>query len=89
MAGNELLHITMRRLVQSIVFVAMEQQVIAHTAPDKTFLDPWQAIHSRIQLQEGGVVGIQVLADRRSDAGGLLALGTDAAVPSLHAIHVG
>ena len=76
-------------LVGMLVGAAVEQQVVAHAAADKTLLDAGQGVYCVVDVEQTAVVGIQVRADARVDARGTAALGAGLAVLAPHAVHVG
>ena len=89
MAGDEFARVLPRRLVGFLVFALMQQEVIAHAAADKALLHARQGIDGMIDIEQLGVVGVEVGADLRMDAGGSFAAFADFQVATLHAIHIG
>jgi hypothetical protein len=75
--------------VDVVISRVVKQQVIAHTTADEAFLDAGKGIHGAINVEQPAVVGIEVAAYLRMDAGGPFAPVTDGKVLAMHAIHVG
>ena len=55
-------------LVRFLVLAAMQEQVVAHTTANETFLDAGQGVDSAIYLKQFRVVGIQIRTNLRMDA---------------------
>ena len=89
MAGDEFTGIIHGCLVGSVVLTSVQQQVVTHTAADKAFLDFWQGIDGMVDLQQLGVVGVEVRANLWMDTTGSFALFADVQVVSMHAVHIG
>ena len=66
----------------------MKQEVIAHTATDKAFLDIRQGIHCTIYLKQLRVVGVEIRAYRGMNATRTLAFLARLMVAAVHAIHI-
>ena len=79
MVGDELLHVAR----------VFDGQVVAHARGDEHLLDAGDGARLAVEFDEGGVVGDEVLADLRIDAGGLAAGCLDVARLAGDAVHVG
>ena len=73
------------------LFVAsvVQQQIVAHTATNKTLLDAREGIHRAVDVEQLTMVCIQIFAHIRMNAGRAFALMTDVEVFAMHGIHVG
>ena len=74
--GNKLFGVTLCRVVEMLVVVAVHKQVVAHATAHKRVLDAGQAVHLLVDIKQWRMVGIQVFAHHGMDARGLLAFGT-------------
>jgi hypothetical protein len=77
--GDQLLHILGRT----------HGQVVAQPRADEHLLDAGDRPRLAVELDQGAVVGAEVLADAREDAGQAPARGLDLRVLAGHAVHVG
>ena len=78
-----------RCIIHFLVFALVEQQVVAYTTADKTFLYLRQSVHGAIYFDEFRVVGVEVWAYFGIDARRPFAHFARFFVAPSHAIHVG
>ena len=89
MAGDEFASIFLSGTVSMLVFAVIEQQIVAYAAADETLLYFGHGIYSMVDVQQLGVVGVEVGTYLRMDTAGALALLTNIGVAAMHAVHVG
>lgn len=89
MAGNEFACVFLCCPVCVFILTLVEQQVVADTTANKALLDFRQRIDGPIDVQQLGVVGVEVGTYLRVNATWALALLADGEVAAMHAIHVG
>lgn len=89
MVHNQFARIVHRRFAKLLVFVRMEQEVVAHPRTDETFLHTWQGVDFLKDVEHWRVVGIEIGANARVDARRTLTFLADVEIFSLHTIHVG
>ena len=89
MTGNQFMGILSGGLVACLVLAMVKDEVIAHATADETLLHPGDGIDGTIDVEKGGVVGVEVRTYLRMDTTGTLAFLTRLDVASPHAIHIG
>ena len=72
-----------------LVLALMEQQVVADTGTDEALLYLGQSIDSVVDVEQGGMVRIEVRTNLRVDARRTLALLARLQVVAVHAVHIG
>ena len=88
-AADELACVVIGCTVAGFVLAAMEQQVVANATADEAFLNLRKGIDRVIDLQQLGVVGVEIGTHLRMDATGTATFLTGFQVVSVHAVHVG
>ena len=89
MAGDELSGVFPGCSVGSLVLALVQQQVVAHTTADEALLNAGKGIDGMVDIEQLGVVGIEVGAYLRMDTAGALALLAGIEVATVHTVHVG
>ena len=87
--SDELACIVTGGFIQFGFLVRVQEQVIAHTAPDERLLDTRQGIHRAVNIKQRAMISIQVGTYRRMETRRTLALAAQLFVPSFHAVHIG
>jgi len=88
-AGDELAGVLLGCLIGGFILAAVEQEVVANATADETALNARQSIDGVVDIEQFGVIGIQVRTDLRMDAAGSSALLTSIEVASVHPVHIG
>ena len=88
-AGDEFAGVFLCGSVGGLVLTLVQQKVVAHAAANETFLDAWQGIDGVVDVEQLGVVGVEVGAYLGMYAAGAAAFLAGTEVASVHAIHVG
>ena len=76
-------------LVEGFVGVAVQEQVVAHAAPDEGLPDAGQLAHGVVDVEQRAVVTVEVGAHGRVYARWLGASAAQLGVAAAHAVHVG
>lgn len=88
-AGDEFFGVLAVDAVGVWVARVVEQEVVADAGADETLFDAREGIDGMVDVEELGVVGVEVAADVGIDAGGTFALVAKVEVAAVHGIHVG
>ena len=87
-SGDEFAGVLSGGLVALFVAGLVQQQVVAHTAANETFFDAWQRIDGAIDVEQGGMVCVEIRADLRMDARRSAAFLAGFLVTSAHSVHI-
>ena len=89
MLRDEFLGVLAVDAVCALIASVVEQEIVANARTDETLLDAGHGIDSMVNVQQGGVVCVEILADFRMNARGTLALVAKVEVLAVHGVHVG
>ena len=70
------------------VFLFMQYQIVADAAADEALLHQRMCIDGTVKLDEGGVVGVEVLTNGRMEARGTTTAFAKRRVTTSHTIHI-
>ena len=88
-AGDELLGVLAVDAVGALVAGVVHEEVVAHAGADEALLDAGHSVDGSVDVEQGGVVGVEIGADLGMDARGALALVAEVEVLAVHGVHVG
>ena len=89
MFGDEFLGVLAVDTVNAFIACVVKQEVVAHTRADKAFLDARKGIDCMVDVEELGVVGVEVGAYLGMDARRTFTLVAKVEVLTVHGIHIG
>ena len=88
-AADEFAGVLAGGTVGGFVLAVVEQQVVTHAAAYEALLDAGQGVDGAVDVDELGVVGVEVGTDLGMYAAGSLAPFAGGVVAAVHAVHVG
>ena len=68
MVDNQLFCIFLIYGIDTFIACVVEDEVVANSAADEAFLHAGENVHAPVDIEQGAVVGVQILAHLRMDA---------------------